>query len=183
MFSATWSATTHPDRFPPGPHFSPLIGAVHNSTVEFWTGGATASAGIESMAETGATGTLAAEINASGRALAVIRGSGASSPGSATIQQISMQTDYPLVTLVTMIAPSPDWFAGVSGLSLRDGNGEWIEELTVTLYPLDAGSDSGPSYTSPNDDTSPKEAISSLQGVAPFSNAPVGTFAFTRTDS
>lgn len=147
--------------------------------------GATASAGIEVMAETGGTGTLSAEINAQapGGALAVISGSGAGSPGSATIQRFNVKTDYPLVTLVTMIAPSPDWFAGVSGLSLLDGNGQWIEELTVTLYPLDAGSDSGSYYTAPNQDTSPKEAISSLQGVAPFSNAPVGTFTFTRTDN
>ena len=63
--------------------------------------------------------------------------------------------------------PQPDWFAGVSGLSLVDGDGEWIDELTVNLYPLDAGSDSGSNYASPNQDTSPKEAISGLQGVAP----------------
>jgi len=25
-FVGTWSAETHPDGFPPGPHFSPLIG-------------------------------------------------------------------------------------------------------------------------------------------------------------
>lgn len=145
--------------------------------------GATASAGIESMAETGGTSTLAAEISASGGTLAVLRGSGTNSPGSATIGRFDVQTEYPLVTLVTMIAPSPDWFAGVSGLSLLDGNGQWVEELTVTLYPLDAGSDSGPWYTSGDDDTSPKEAIRSLQGVAPFSNAQIGTFTFTRTDS
>ena len=184
MFSATWSASTHPNMFPSGAHFSSLIGALHNSSAEFWAFGETASAGIERMAETGGTSTLTAEINArlSGGAVAVIRGSGASSPGSATIQQIDMQTDYPLVTLVTMIAPSPDWFAGVSGLSLLDGGGEWIDELTVNLYPLDAGSDSGPYYTSANQDTQPKEAISGLQGVAPFSSAPVGSFTFTRTD-
>ena len=151
----------------------------------FWTLGGTASAGVESMAETGGTATLAAEINARipDGALTVIGGSGTGSPGSATIRQFSVNTEYPLVTLVTMIAPSPDWFAGVSGLPLLDENGQWIEELTVTLYPLDAGSDSGPYYTAPNQDTSPREAIGSLQGVAPFSSAPVGTFTFTRTDS
>ena len=171
--------------FPSGAHFSSLIGAVHNSGPQFWALGATASSGIEAMAETGATGTLAAEVNAQvpGGALAVISGSGTGSPGTATIQQITVQTDYPLVTLVTMIAPSPDWFAGVSGLSLVDGDGEWIDELTVNLYPLDAGSDSGSNYASPNQDTSPKEAISGLQGVAPFSSAPVGSFTFTRTDT
>ena len=31
-FNATWSATTHPDGFPPNPHFSSLAGATHSAT-------------------------------------------------------------------------------------------------------------------------------------------------------
>jgi len=185
VFEATWSASTHPTNFPGGAHFSPLIGAVHNAGVTFWVRDGTATPGIESMAETGGTGTLAAEIQAEipGNALAVVNGSGIRSPGSTTIQAIALREDFPLVTLVTMIAPSPDWFVGVSGLSLRDADENWIEELEVVLYPYDAGTDSGPVYTSANDDTQPKEPIRNLRGESPFSDAPIGTFTFTRTDS
>ncbi|WP_425153537.1 hypothetical protein [Candidatus Palauibacter sp.] len=77
---------------------------------------------------------------------------------------------------------SPDWFVGVSGLSLRDDDGDWVEELEVVLYPLDAGTDSGPAYTSANDDTRPKEPIRGLQGERPFSDEPIGTFTFVLTD-
>ena len=63
QFNATWSASTHPEDFPRGAHFSPLIGAVHDSTVQFWAIGATATAGIEQMAETGATSILTQEIS------------------------------------------------------------------------------------------------------------------------
>ena len=183
-FAATWSASTHPTNFPGGAHFSPLIGAVHNAGVTFWARDGAATPGIESMAETGGTGTLAAEIQAEipGNARAVINGSGIRSPGSTRIQAITLHEDFPLVTLVTMIAPSPDWFVGVSGLSLRDADGSWIEELVVVLYPYDAGTDSGPNYTSANDDTQPKEPIRSLRGENPFSDAPIGTFIFARTD-
>ena len=41
------------------------------------------------------------------------------SPGS-TQFEFEVSRDYPLVTLVTMVAPSPDWFVGVSALSLRE---------------------------------------------------------------
>ncbi|MDE2877532.1 spondin domain-containing protein [Candidatus Palauibacter soopunensis] len=184
VFEATWSASTHPTNFPGGAHFSPLIGAVHNAGVTFWARDGTATPGIETMAETGGTSTLTAEIQAQipGGALAVVNGSGIRSPGSTTIQAIALRADFPLVTLVTMIAPSPDWFVGVSGLSLRDADGNWIEELEVVLYPYDAGTDSGPVYTSANNDTQPKEPIRNLRGESPFSDEPIGTFTFTRTD-
>ena len=135
VFDATWTASTHPTNFPGGDHFSPLIGAVHNDSVTFWALEGTATAGIESMAETGGTSTLAAEVRAEipGSALAVINGSGTRSPGSATIQAVTVREDFPLVTL---IAPSPDWFVGVSGLSLRNADGTWVDELEVVLYPL-----------------------------------------------
>ncbi|MYH10326.1 MAG: hypothetical protein F4012_03475 [Gemmatimonadales bacterium] len=185
VFESTWSASTHPANFPGGAHLSPLIGAVHNGGVTFWEADGNATPGIESMAETGGTGTLTAEIQAEipGAALTVINGSGIRSPGSTTIQAIALREDFPLITLVTMIAPSPDWFVGVSGLSLRDTDGNWIGELEVVLYPYDAGTDSGPDYASANDDTQPREPIHSLRGERPFSDEPIGTFTFTRTDA
>ena len=182
VFNATWSATTHPTNFPGGAHFSPLIGAVHNDAVRFWARGATASPGIERMAETGGTNSLSSEIRAEipGDAHSVINGPGIGrSPGSAPIPRVVVRLEYPLVTLVTMIAPSPDWFVGVSGLSLLDEFG-WVDELEVVLYPYDSGTDDGTTYSSANADSSPKQPIRSLRGVTPFSDAPIGTFTFTR---
>ena len=180
-FEATWSDSTHPDDFPANAHFSPLIGGVHNDSVRFWELGDTASPGMEDMAETGRTRILEGEIRDEmpDNALAVVEGSGTRSPGSSEIDTVVVNTEYPLVMLVTMIAPSPDWFAGVTGLALLDEDGEWVEELEVLLYPLDAGTDSGGTYTSPNQDTSPQEPIKSLRGQYPFSDEPVGTYVFT----
>lgn len=188
-FTATWSEETHPHpdgNFPTASaHFSPLIGAAHNTDVSFWGVEALASAGIEQMAETGATGLLRGEIAAAiddGSALAIISGNGAVSPGGTVIDEIEVTTDFPLVTLVTMIAPSPDWFVGISGESLLDEADQWVTEKTFTLYPYDAGTDSGEDYTSPNADTDPAELIHSVRNQAPFSDAPIGTFTFTRVD-
>ena len=182
VFEATWSSTTHPADFPPGAHFSPLIGAIHADTVSFWTLGEIASAGIEQMAETGGTSLLRGEVHAKmpDDALSVVSGSGIGSPGITTIPEVIFTLDYPRVTLVTMIAPSPDWFVGVDGLSLLDESGQWLEERQVVLYPIDAGTDDGTNYRSPNADSSPKQPISSLKGVLPFSNAPIGTYTLKK---
>lgn len=85
----------------------------------------------------------------------------------------------PLVTLVSMIAPSPDWFVGVAGLSLVEG-GDWRDEVVVELFAYDAGTDSGPTYTSSNQVTQPQAPITKIQG-GPF-NRPdaLGSFRFTR---
>ena len=183
-FSATWSSSTHPNNFPGGAHWSPLIGAVHSSRASFWEMGETSSPGMESMAETGATGTLTDEINSQipANALSVVNGNGSSSPGSVRIRDVVVSLDDPLITLVSMIAPSPDWFAGVTGLTMLNGVGQWTDTRRVLLFPLDAGSDSGTSYTAGNANTSPKQPIYSLRGIAPFSRAPVATLTFTRTD-
>ena len=184
-FEATWSDSTHPNEFPGNAHFSPLIGGVHDDSVSFWELGDTASPGMEEMAEVGRTRTLAEEIRAEmpKRAFAVVQGSGTRSPGSTSIDTVVVNADFPLVTLVTMIAPSPDWFAGVTGQSLLDEDGEWVDELRIDLYPLDAGTDSGTTYTSPNQDTSPKEPISNLKGRYPFSDEPVATYVFKLIES
>jgi spondin N len=184
-FDAAWSQATHPASFPPGPHWSPLVGGTHNASVSFWGAGQIASQGIEDMAELGATTPLANEVNAAitaGTAASVILGGGISpSPGSTSVSFTIQQGD-PLVTLVSMIAPSPDWFVGVSGLPLLE-NGEWVNRKTVTLWLYDAGSDSGTNYTSPNQDTNPQVPIALHTTLPGYNGVPMGTFTFTRTDT
>lgn len=184
-FDAVWSAQTHPQDFPSNPHFSGLVGGTHNDQAVIWEVGSLATDGMESMAETGSKTILLSEVNDlinQGTAESTISGPGiGNSPGSASVT-IDVTQDYPLVSLVTMIAPSPDWFVGVSGLSLFDGN-DWVEELVVPLKPYDAGTDSGAMYTSPNMNTNPAEPIFEITGY-PFLNngmvPPLGTFTFSR---
>ena len=78
-----------------------------------------------------------------------------------------------------MIAPSPDWFVGVSALNLRPDD-TWLLETTIDLVPYDAGTDSGANFTSSNADTNPPEPITHITGF-PFENAPpLGTFTLRR---
>ena len=51
------------------------------------------------------------------------------------------------MSLVSMLGPSPDWVVGVSALELCSRNCSWVENKTLNLYPWDAGTDSGITYT------------------------------------
>lgn len=160
-FSSTWSATTHPADFPPNPHYSPLRGVTHNSDVSFWEVGNFASDGIKQMAETGNNSTLNAEIAVAKAALDAqndIAAAGLSPSPGQLVTSFEVSTSHPLVSVVTMIAPSPDWFVGLSGVNLF-ANDVWVSDTTFTLYAFDAGTDDGPSYVSPNDASSPPTTI------------------------
>jgi hypothetical protein len=98
--------------------------------------------------------------------------------------EFTVNQDCPMVTVVTMIAPSPDWFVGVTGLRLYGAEG-WIEEWETELYPYDAGTDEGESYTSRNEPAAEREAIHPIEegplrveGQVPS----LGVFRFVRLD-
>ncbi len=179
-FDSLWSPSTHAGAYVASAHFSPLIGGVHSDQVEFWSPGGIASPGIERMAETGARNTLRSEINTAinaGTAAARVQGAGIDDfPDSTAVvfeASASGTISHDRLTLVTMIAPSPDWFVGTHGLLLRDAQGEWIDEIVVDLDAYDAGTDSGPDLTSPDADTNPQEPIRNIQDEAPFNGLPV----------
>ncbi|MEE9368331.1 MAG: spondin domain-containing protein [Pontiella sp.] len=187
-FNSTWSAATHPTNFPASEHYSPLIGGTHNQNVIFWQPGALASSGIETMAETGNPSPLSAEVSSAitaGNAQYILNGGGlGNSPGSIQMS-FDISQDYPRVSLVTMIAPSPDWFVGVHDLNLF-ANGDWAELVTVSLLPYDAGTDDGTSYESANADSSPQQPIQTITGFPLLFEgavAPFGTFEFVRIDT
>jgi Spondin_N len=184
-FDATWSAQTHPTDIPGNAHFSGLIGGTHRSTVTFWSEGGLASEGIQLMAERGRQTPLDLEVGAAviaGHAQFVLAGSDVPrSPGSVS-HEFDVTRDYPLVTLVTMVAPSPDWFVGVSGLSLIE-NGSWVAEKVVSLHAYDAGTDSGVTFSSADMKTSPPQPIHRITTgplVVGGSVPPLGTFTFRR---
>jgi hypothetical protein len=139
------------------------------------------------MAETGGKSPLTAEIEeliASGEACELVSGGGIPvSPGSVGVE-FTASLDCPLVSVVSMIAPSPDWFVGVAGNSLLGDDG-WIDELQVDLYAYDAGTDSGVSYTSPNEPTAEKETVYRIDEgpvLVDGQALPLGVFRFVRLD-
>ncbi len=191
-FTTVWTNTTFPTMFPSGAHFSGLIGGTHNEQIKFWETGQMATDGIESMAETGSKSSLSAEVNAAiadGKAEFELSGAGNSAAGTVDLE-FDINETYPLVTLVSMVAPSPDWFVGVSDLSLFDAAaGDWMDTVTVDLKVYDAGTDSGSTFTASNAGTQPADPIALLTSVSTdtdFTNGVgsggefIATMTFTR---
>ncbi|HMB64840.1 MAG TPA: spondin domain-containing protein, partial [Eudoraea sp.] len=163
-FVGNWSASNHPADFPSGDHFSPAIGMVHKTGTLFFEEDEIASDGMEIMAETGATAELALEIDAlvtAGMASSTVIGEGLTTGFSEATFQITVTNDFPLVTLVSMIAPSPDWFVAIENVSMLD-NGAFVDDLTVDAISYDAGTDGGPTFTSADDDSDPADNISKI---------------------
>ena len=185
-FAATWSATTHPRNFPRNPHFSGLVGATHGD-IRIWQSGKVASDGMELMAETGAKSRLLSEIDQlveRGSAHARLSGGGLSTSPATVNLEFNAVSSHPFVTLVSMLAPSPDWFVGVSALPLME-DGAWRARVEVELALYDAGTDDGAVFTAANADSDPAEPIAALTsdpGDTDFSagKPAVGTFVFER---
>ena len=185
-FTATWSAATHPRNFPRGPHFSGLVGATHGD-IRIWQSGKAASAGMELMAETGGKSRLLSEIDRlieGGSAHSRLSGGGLSTSPSTVSLEFTAVSSHPFVTLVSMLAPSPDWFVGVSALPLME-DGAWKARAEVALVVYDAGTDDGAVFTAANADSDPAEPIAALTSDPDDTDftagkPAVGTFVFER---
>lgn len=193
-FTSVWDSINFPTNFPSNAHFSGLIGTTHNDSISFWRNGVAASSGVKQVAESGGKSAFITEITAeqaNGSADVLLDGNGiASSPGDVSYE-FSVNQAYSLVTLISMVAPSPDWFVGVHDVDLFDVvKDEWVDELTVNLAVYDAGTDSGASFKSGNASESTARNIALLtsdaadtdfvSGIQSATMESIGTFTFER---
>jgi len=182
-FTSTWNSADH-GTLPTGPHWSDLVGATHNSDFAMWNLDKKASLGIKNVAELGQGTELLNEVNtaiSNGHAdfFRQVGFAPNNALGIASLTGLQIDPNFPLVSLVSMIAPSPDWFIGVSSISLLDESNNWKTDFTIDVFPLDAGTDSGNSYTAGDIVTSPQENITSLVNISPFGTERIGYFTFS----
>ncbi|KAF2905119.1 hypothetical protein ILUMI_01056 [Ignelater luminosus] len=165
IFEGIWSNKTHPKDFPFSlwlTHFSDVIGATHERNFSFWGEGHIATEGFRSLAEWGSVRLMESELKAQAKYLrTIIKAAGLWYPKVNTNTSAIFRVDrrHHLVSLASMLGPTPDWVVGVSGLNLCLKNCTWIENLSIDLYPWDAGTDSGITYMSPNSETKPRERM------------------------
>lgn len=182
-FSGNWTLVSSPGGVPGNAHFTTLAVATHNSSVTFWRVGEKATGGVEILAETGGTSTFINEVNASPhKDQAFTQSVSFGGTGTASFE-LTAKRSHPLLTLLTMIGPSPDWFVGLSGYSLLDGDSNWLNQANIDLFPYDAGTEDGTSFSLSNPDTNPKENIKNISGMYEFSNAPMARITITRMDA
>ena len=102
--------------------------------------------------------------------------------------QIKVKGMYSWVSLISMIAPSPDWFVGVDSYNLCGSNGQWKDTATVNLLAWDAGTDHGYNFNSANNATMPPDVIKMITAnsntvIKDNANTPFGKFVFERQTS
>jgi hypothetical protein len=189
----TWSQTSHPGAVPDLAHFSWLAGTTHDASLQLWDVGQMASPGMVQMAETGITTILVQEIldaMDNGQAAQVLSWHQWFCPAvtnvpdcGAPVVQMEIAADFPLVTLVTMLGPSPDLFVGVEGLSLLQ-DGQWVDEVVIDLLPYDGGTRSDVDFTMNGALQLPPEPISAVDSFEDHILGPasLGTMRFVRLD-
>lgn len=185
-FTMNWNSTDFPLDYPSNDHFSPLIGWSHNVNSTFFQVGTMASAGIKNMAETGNTSPLSEELDtkiSNGEGYFKIIGSGLDSGVGEISVDFVVNESNPMVTLSTMVAPSPDWYVAVTNINLLE-NGSFVNEKVVDARVYDAGTDDGDTYKAENMPSDPQEAISvfvdSPMGNGTELNAVVATVTFKK---
>ena len=185
-FDATWTADSHPLDYPGNAHFSGLVGATHNDAYTLFADGGTATPGLEALSEKGAHSPLDGEIRAAidkGIAGALFESAPLFSFPGKLMAQFTASPVHPYASVAAMVAPSPDWFTGVSQVALMK-DGKWIDSITLTLYAWDAGTDNGTTYKAADADAQPRQSIR-LNAAPQFAGAdgamkPVGTVSFIR---
>jgi len=169
-FTMNWNSTDFPTDYPSNAHFSPLIGWSHSSASQFFKAETIATEGIELMAETGATATLEEELKAmiaDNEGLDFVLGNGLDEGTGEITVELKVNAANPSISLVSMVAPSPDWYVAIVNENLYNGS-NFADSRTITAAVYDSGTDSGSTFTSGNANTDPKGKISL------FVNSPLG---------
>jgi hypothetical protein len=183
VVKSTWTKTNHPFEYPSanpisGPHFSGVIGAAHNASDSIFSEGSMPTPGLERLSEQGKHDPLDAELNAAtaaGTAGPLFETGPLREFTDSLVGTVKVDSAHPMVSLVMMIAPSPDWFTGVNNVNLM--------EKTLDLLAYDSGGDDGTTYKASDKDTNPKKPTSKaatghfvVNGVA----VPVGSVTFIK---
>eukprot|EP00177_Eucheuma_denticulatum_P002055 GFKZ01003676.1.p2 GENE.GFKZ01003676.1~~GFKZ01003676.1.p2 ORF type:complete len:128 (-),score=20.50 GFKZ01003676.1:382-708(-) len=82
--------------------------------------------------------------------------------------ELNVDCDHSFVTVLGMIAPSPDWIVQINNRNLYDENkGRYVRRVAGKLIAYDAGVDDGREFTPPMDlsldlPTTPRQNIAPL---------------------
>ncbi|CAB3375556.1 Hypothetical predicted protein [Cloeon dipterum] len=178
-----WTKELFPKQYPefrPPAQWSRLLGRSHDDSFELFSEGRMASKAMRHFAELGKTDLFDAQrqgfdgIMDTFGADAIPRGDGQ------TTAKFYLDSNHSLVSLVVHMVPSPDWFIGVNSINLCNAHNKWEERKQLKLTLMDAGSDSGFTFTSPNWESDPPAPISIITSKYP--DHPASSFFYPELD-
>jgi len=172
-----WTEETFPKQYPlwrPNAQWSKTVGYSHSSASPLFSLGSVVKEPTRQFVETASSELL-------DRGLAnttyldtvllppILQGEGAAST------TLFVDSNHSKVSLVTKIVPSPDWFVGLDSLELCRG-GAFLPSFSWEAFPMDAGTDNGFTFTSPNWETEPRAKVFRI--TSSFPSHPASSFHY-----
>ncbi|XP_057380781.1 spondin-1-like [Daphnia carinata] len=173
-----WNHKNFPKHYPqwrPPAQWSKLVGRSHNKSYILYRLNHKATRGLKLFAEDGRSDYLDTQSQGEGgiydefNAPAILSGEGK------TETEFFVDGNHSRVSLISKLVPSPDWFIGIDSLDLC-ANGKWLNGISIEVDVVDAGTDNGFSFTSPNWASEPQENIRHLSSN--FPNHPASAFFY-----
>jgi spondin N len=185
IIKSTWTKANFPLEYPSDAHFSGMIGASHNARYTIFAVGRRPTRGLERLSEEGKHSPLNDEIDKAveqGSALMRFESGGLKNWNDSMVATVRVDPAHPLVDVVNMVAPSPDWFTGATNVNLIE-NGAWVARRHIVLPAYDSGGDDGTTYKAPDKDANPKKPTTrntNRHFVVHGKVQPVATVTFVR---
>lgn len=161
MMETHWSPRDFPKHYPewrPPAQWSKLIGMSHDQRYVLFRAGEVADTAVKTFVETGRSDLIDQHAQGKNGVLDAFNTPPIPQGVGMVDSHFFVDGNHSRASLIAKIVPSPDWFVGVDSFELcEDGN--WVDNVKIQVDPLDAGTDNGLTFTSPNWPTSPAERI------------------------
>lgn len=154
-FRGLWNKTSHPRDWPKDNgqlHWTPPVGATHNSNYAIYQLGGQASQAVSRVCTMGDINVLKDQLMSfeekeNIKSIYTSRWmNGIEQINEDRTGFVSVNKTHHLFSMISMMGPSPDWCTGLSGIDLCMEGCKWESNLTIPVYPFDAGIKSGETY-------------------------------------
>ncbi|KAL5021556.1 hypothetical protein ScPMuIL_000711 [Solemya velum] len=182
-FYGDWSPRIFTKDYPkyrPPAQWSKLIGRSHDTTYSLWSMGEQASPALRQFAERADSALLDEDAQAYWGIFDSFSAASIESGMGRSAVRFLADGDHSKMSFIVKLIPSPDWFVGVQALDLCL-NRHWRKEVTIDLQPIDAGTDKGFTFTSPNWRSDPQVNISFITSQIP--NHPASSFYYENMEN
>ncbi|XP_066939232.1 spondin-2-like [Macrobrachium rosenbergii] len=177
-----WSRDVFPKQYPewrPPAQWSKVVGRSHDPSFHLFHVGEVASDGLKQFAELSQTDILDAQSQGEGGVFDEFIAPPVTQGVGETQAQFFVDGNHTKVSMMSRVVPSPDWFIGVDSLELCV-EGNWIDSVVLEVDPMDAGTDNGFTFTSPNWPTVPKKPVTRITSQSP--DHPANSFYYPDRD-
>jgi spondin-2 len=184
ILKTLWSKETFESNYPlyrPAAQWSKLVGRSHSQRYSQWSIDKLSSESLKEFSEQGLSNGFDAESQGSSGIYDAFIGPNITAGVGTSHVKFLAHPNYHKLSFVVRMIPSPDWFIGVDSVDLCTDAGQWESDLTLDLHPMDAGTDRGLTFTSPNWPERPQKPITTITSKSP--DHPAGSFYYPEMES